>query len=131
MRRSDVGVLETIIRARGGFGHREHLELAWSYLRVYPIEEAQRVMTEAIGHVARQHGAEGRYHATITVAWLRCVAVHMQRWGAESFEGFIERNPDLLDSKLLEHFYSRELIVGDRARSGWVDPDLRPLPALA
>lgn len=51
--------------------------------------------------------------------------------GAESFEAFIERNPDLLDGKLLEHFYSRELIFGEPARSVWVDPDLRPLPTLA
>ena len=131
MRRSDVDVLDKIIRARGGFGHREHLELAWSYLRLHPTEEAQRVMIAAIRHIARRHGAEGKYHATITVAWLQCVAVHMQRWRAESFAEFIERNPALLDRKLLDHFYSRELIVGEPARSGWVDPDLRPLPTLA
>jgi hypothetical protein len=107
------------------------LELAWSYLRLHPIEEARRVMIAAIGHIARRHGADGKYHATITVAWLRCVAVHMQRWGAGSFEEFIERNPDLLDGKLLEHFYSREVIVGEAARSGWVGPDLRALPTLA
>jgi hypothetical protein len=100
-------------------------------LRLHPIEEAQRVMIAAIRHIARRHGAEGKYHATITVAWLQCVAVHMQRWGTESFAEFIERNPELLDPKVLEHFYSRELIVGEPARSGWVDPDLRPLPTLA
>ena len=51
--------------------------------------------------------------------------------GAPTFEEFIERNPDLLDRKLVEHFYSRELIFGAPARAGWVDPDLRELPALA
>lgn len=131
MRRPDIEVLDTIIRSRGGFGHREHLELAWTYLRLHPIEEAQTAMIAAIRHVARRHGAEKKYHETITRAWLRFVAVHMQRWGAESFEHFIARNPDLLDGKLLEHFYSRELIFGDSARAEWVDPDLRPLPALA
>jgi hypothetical protein len=131
MRRPDIEVLDTIIRSRGGFGHREHLELAWTYLRLHPIEEAQTAMIAAIRHVARRHGAEKKCHETITRAWLRFVAVHMQRWGAESFEHFIERNPDLLDGKLLEHFYSRELIFGDSARAEWVDPDLRPLPALA
>ena len=54
----------------------------------------------------------------------------MQRWGAQSFEEFIERNPELLDGKLVEHFYSRELIFSDSARAVWVDPDLRPLPTL-
>ena len=88
-------------------------------------------MGAAIRHVARRQGAEGKYHETLTRAWLRCVAVHMRRWGAESFEQFIERNPDLLDGKLLEHFYSRDRIFGEPARAGWVDPDLRPLPTLS
>jgi hypothetical protein len=131
MRRSDVTILEEIIRARGGFGHREHIELAWSYLRVYPVDTAEGVMIAAIRHIAGRHGAPGKYHETITRAWLRCVAVHMQRWGAEIFEEFIGRNPDLLDRTLLQHFYSRELIFGESARAVWVDPDLRPLPALA
>jgi hypothetical protein len=131
MRRSDIELLEKIIRTRGGFGHREHLELAWTYLRLYPIREAEGVMVAAIRHVARRHGAEEKYHETITRAWLQFVAVHMQRWGAGSFEEFIERNPDLLDVKLVEHFYSRKLIFGEPARVAWVDPDLRPLPTLA
>jgi hypothetical protein len=131
MRRCDVELLEQIIRIRGGFAHREHLELAWTYLRRYPIDEAEGVMIAAIRHIARQHGAEQKYHETITRAWLRCVAVHKERWGAESFADFIERNPDLLDGRLLEHFYSRKLIFGESARAVWVDPDLRPLPTLA
>jgi hypothetical protein len=130
MRRSDLAVLDQIVQIRGGFGHREHLELAWTYLRLYPIEEAESVMTAAIRHIAQRHGAEQKYHQTITRAWLQFVAVHMQRWGAESFEEFIERNPELLDGKLVEHFYSRELIFSDCARAVWVDPDLRPLPTL-
>ncbi|MGZ4249746.1 MAG: hypothetical protein ACXVUE_15745 [Solirubrobacteraceae bacterium] len=131
MRKADVELLDQIIGTRGGFGHREHLELAWTYLRLYPVEEAEGVIIAAIRHVARRHGAEQKYHETITRAWLRCVAVHRQRWGAESFADFIERNPELLDGRLLEHFYSRELIFGEPARAVWVDPDLRPLPALA
>jgi hypothetical protein len=54
----------------------------------------------------------------------------MQRWGAQSFEAFLEANPDLLDRTLIEHFYSPGLIFGGAARAAWVDPDLRQLPAL-
>jgi hypothetical protein len=106
MRKGDLEILEEIIQSRGGFGHREHLELAWMYLRRYPIDEAASVMAAAVRHVARRHGAEDKYHETITRAWLRFVAVHMQRWGAEGFEAFIETNPALLDRTLTEHFYS-------------------------
>jgi hypothetical protein len=130
MRRSDAEILDKIIRSRGGFGHREHVELAWSYLRLYPIEEAEGAMRAAIRHVARRHGDEDKYHETMTRAWLHFVAVHTQRWPAESFAAFLERNPALLDRKLIEHFYSRQLILGASARVAWVDPDLHRLPAL-
>lgn len=131
MRKGDLEIVEEIIQSRAGFGHREHLELAWTYLRLYPLDEASGAMTAAVRHVARRHGAENKYHETLTRAWLQCVAVHMQRWGAESFEAFLEANPDLLDRALIEHFYSPGLIFGDRARAAWVDPDLRQLPALS
>jgi hypothetical protein len=88
-------------------------------------------MVAAIRHVARLHGAEGKYHETMTRAWLYFVAVHIQRWGADSFETFLERNPDLLDRKLIQHFYSRELIFSESARAAWKAPDLRRLPAFA
>jgi hypothetical protein len=130
MRKRDLQVVHEILETRGGFGHREHLELAWSYLRLYSIDEAAEVMVAAIRHVARLHGAEDKYHETMTRAWLHFVAVHIQRWGADSFEEFLERNPDLLDSKLIQHFYSRELILSEPARASWSAPDLRRLPAL-
>jgi hypothetical protein len=85
----------------------------------------------AIRRVARLHGAEEKYHATITRAWLHFVAVHIERWGADSFEEFLESNRELLDSKLIQHFYSRELLRSEPARVSWTSPDLRRLPALA
>jgi hypothetical protein len=85
----------------------------------------------AIRRIALQHKADDRYHETITRAWLHFVAVHVQRWGAESLEAFIDRNPELLDRKLIEHFYWREPILIESARAAWADPDLRRLPALA
>ncbi|HWC87668.1 MAG TPA: hypothetical protein VG388_14105 [Solirubrobacteraceae bacterium] len=131
MRPRDLRLLHDILVARGGFAHREHLELAWSYLRLYPMDEARAVMAAAIRDLARRHGAENKYHETMTGAWVHLVAVHSQRWGADSFDTFLERNPDLLDSKLIQHFYSRELILSQRARAAWTAPDLHPLPALA
>jgi hypothetical protein len=78
VRKGDLEILEEIIQSRGSFGHREHLELAWTYLRLYPVAEAAGVMTAAVQHVARRHGVEDKYHETITRAWLQFVAVHMR-----------------------------------------------------
>jgi hypothetical protein len=131
VRERDLRLVQDILEARGDFGHREHLELAWNYLRLYSIDEAGEVMSAAIRHVARLHGAEGKYHETLTRAWLHFVALHAQRWGSDSFETFLERNPDLLDTRLILHFYSRELILSEHARAALTAPDLRRLPALA
>jgi hypothetical protein len=131
VRKRDLDALQNVLETRGGFGHREHLELAWSYLRRYSIDEAAEAMVAAIRHVARLHGAEDKFHETITRACLQFVAAHMQRWGADNFDEFLERNPDLLNSKLIQHFYSSELLFSDAARASWTPPDLRRLPALA
>jgi hypothetical protein len=131
MRRNDLQTVHQILETHGGFGHRRHLELAWSYLQRYAPDEAAEAMVAAIRYVAQMHGAEDKYHETMTRAWMHFVAVHNQRWGADSFDEFIERNPELLDGGLIQHFYSREVIFSDAARASFSTPDLRRLPALA
>ncbi|HTW04660.1 MAG TPA: hypothetical protein VMF87_30480, partial [Streptosporangiaceae bacterium] len=85
----------------------------------------------AIRQVADAHGQPAKFHQTITRSWVQCVAVHRERWPAASFEEFLDRNPQLLDSGLLGHFYSPGLLASGPARSQWVAPDLHALPVLA
>jgi hypothetical protein len=129
----DLGILDGIVRARGGFGHREHLELAWSYLSRYERDEAQPAMAAALRHLATAHGMPGRYHDTLTRSWVHLVAVHRERWGAPTFEAFmaIADNRPLLDRHLLDGHYSSELMASDSARARWATPDLARLPALS
>lgn len=124
-------LLHQIVSARGGFGHREHLELAWNYLAEYPDTTAETMMASAIRALARGHGALDRYHETMTRSWVRLVAIHRGAGEASSFEDFIEANDGLLDRGLLQRHYSPDLLWSDRARGGWVAPDLRPLPTHA
>jgi hypothetical protein len=131
MREEDRLVLHEILGRGEGFGHRQHVELAWRYLGLHDFGEAADSMGAAIRDVAAAHGAEGKYHETITRAWAHCVAIHRQRWPGETFEQFIERNPQLLDSGLLGHFYSAGLLASAHARAQWVAPDVRELPVLA
>jgi hypothetical protein len=80
--------------------------------------------------MAAAHGTPEKFHATLTSGWAHCVAVHRERWGADTFDGFLKRNPRLLDSRLLEHFFSPTQLLSDEARAAVVDPDLRALPTL-
>jgi len=131
MRERDLKALQEILETRGQFGHREHLELAWTYLTWYEAEAAKRVMAAAIRHVAALHGAPDRYHDTLTVAWVHLVAVHRGRSDALSFGEFIAENPGLLDRHLLDRHYSSELMASRVARAGWTEPNLLPLPVLS
>jgi hypothetical protein len=132
MRDQDKVILHEILSRGDGFGHRQHVELAWRYLAQHDTPAAAAdAMTEAIRAVAAAHGQDAKYHETITRAWATCVAAHAQRWPAETFAQFLERNPRLLDSRLLGHFYSPERLRVPEARHAWLEPDRHPLPVLA
>jgi hypothetical protein len=124
-------ILHEILGRGDGFGHRQHVELAWRSLAVQSPAEAADAVVEAIRQVAAAHGQEGKFHETITRSWVQCVAVHCQRWPAATFEAFLGRNPQLLDPSLLGHYYSPGLLGSQEARDRWVSPDRRALPALA
>jgi len=123
--------LHDLLRRGGGFGHREHLELAWLYLERHPPAEAEGAMEAALRWVAERHGAPERYHDTLTRAWVRLVSVHRTRHPAASFDAFIGANAGLLDRRLLDGHYSADRLAGEAARRGWIAPDVRPLPVVA
>jgi hypothetical protein len=131
MDHGDLSTLSGILERRGRFGHSEHLELAWSFLASYPLEDATRRTVSMIRHVATLHGASDRYHDTITKAWVRLVAVHMSGDRRNSFDDFIAENEGLLDPGLLERHYSSNALRSHAARKRWIEPDVRRLPALA
>ncbi len=130
MNPDDRKTLERILHLRGGFTHREHLELSWTFLDRYGFEDACRAVAGAIRQVARLHGAADKYHETITRAWVLLVAVHRSWHPGLSFDEFIAANPRLLDRTLLERHYTRERLMSQAARSAWAEPDLRPLPVV-
>jgi hypothetical protein len=122
-------VLEAIIGARHGFGHREHLELVWRYLGQHDLATTQNLTEDAIRHVAVSHGRPDKFHRTMTWSWVRLVAVHRQRSSARSFDEFIAAHPSLLDKALLDRHYLPATLGGAVARATWVEPDRLPFPA--
>lgn len=126
-----VDNLQTILAARGGFGHREHLELAWRCLAGGDVDSAHRAVAAGVRHVAAGHGMPDRYHETLTRAWVQVVALHRSIEPGESFDAFLEAHPRLLERDLMSGHYSRPLLWSEAARGRWVEPDLRPFPAVA
>ena len=113
------------------FHHREHIRVAWLYLKLSDATRASQRMSEGIRRFASHHGATQKYHHTLTLAWMRLVAAALvETPEAYTFEQFLAAHPELEDTKLLDEFYSKELLESATAREGWVGPDLQPLPEL-
>jgi hypothetical protein len=111
------------------FRHRQHVRVAWLYVREYGTEEALRLMAVGIRRFAVANGATALYHETITRAWVLLVAAAVRRHPAiDGFDAFVEANPGLLDKETPYAFYRRETLASDAARSAWVEPDRLPLP---
>jgi hypothetical protein len=126
-----IDILQRILATRGGFGHREHLELAWTCLDRYDLATAHEAVRTAVRHVADLHGMPDRYHETLTRSWVHVVALHRALGAGDSFDAFIAANPALLAKDLLGRHYSRSLLQSGAARARWAQPDLGAFPALA
>jgi hypothetical protein len=112
------------------FGHREHVRLAWLYLRRHGPEAGYTRIQTTIQRYAAALGATGKYHETVTRAW----SAHVYRALRETpelepFSTFLEAHPGLRDGKLLERHYRQETLESEAARREWVAPDVTPLPA--
>jgi hypothetical protein len=120
---------ESLKIPNGSFRHREHIRIAWIYSTHFSGEEALSRMVDGIRAFAKHHGAESKYHHTITLAWMRLVhhAVRSMPPGGD-FTSFVAAHPHLLDPQILGQYYSPEKLKSDAARRAWFDPDLRSLP---
>lgn len=113
------------------FHHREHVRVAWLYLKSSDATRAAERMAASIRQFANHHGATQKYHHTLTLAWVRLVAAALvETPEGYNFEQFLGTHPELANKNLLAKYYSEELLQSSAAREGWVEPDLQPLPSL-
>jgi hypothetical protein len=110
------------------FGHREHVHLTWLAVRRYGTATAIDLVADGIRRTARYAGAPQKYHATVSRAWVELVGFHVATGAESDFDTFVATNPALLDKRLLTRFYRSSTLALPAARSGWVEPDLRPIP---
>jgi hypothetical protein len=113
--------------------HRDHIRLAYLYLRAFPFDEAANRLRQGI----RAHNAAhsipdtptSGYHETMTIAWLRIVQTVLDEYGPEETgDAFCEAHPELSQKKTLRLFYSRERFMSPEAKVTFIEPDLAPLP---
>jgi hypothetical protein len=126
-------LMREVMAGSARFGHRQHVHLTWLAVHGYGTATAITLVSEGIQQAARYAGAPQKYHATVSRAWVELVGHHATAAGTDDgdFDGFIGRNPALLDKRLLTRFYRSSTLASPEARSGWVEPDLAPFPWLA
>ena len=105
------------------FHHRDHVRLAWFYVRRYGTEEADQRIAAAIRNFAGRHGKLDKYHHTMTIAWMRLVSPAA---ALASFDTVTGAFPRLFDKTYLSEFYSDELLSSDAAKKTFVEPDKQP-----
>jgi hypothetical protein len=111
------------------FRHFGHLRLAWLVLRRHLLEDALPLLSGGIRQYASSKGASGMYNETLTQFWVRIVNHSiLTNPSAQEFEQFINTFPILLNKQLPLNHWRRETLTSNRARSDWLEPDLRPLP---
>lgn len=110
------------------FDHEAHVHAAWCCLDRYGRQEGTRRFRTALMRLVRLHGAEDKYHETMTTAFLELIE-HRRRKDAD-WPSFRRQNRELLDRGLdvLLSFYSRERLFSDQARQTFIGPDRGDLP---
>lgn len=113
--------------------HRQHIKIAYLYLRRYPFDEAMRRIRDGIRAYNDAHKISDTpmsgYHETMTQAWMRLVELVLKEYGAaESADHFFDAHPELSQKKTLRLFYSRERFMSAEAKQKFVEPDLAPFP---
>lgn len=108
------------------FGHREHVRLAWLYLRQHPVPDVLVRYGDGLRRFATRHGKANLYHETITWAFLLIIHERMAHpEAADTWPAFAAAHPDLLCSKpsILERYYHPATLASPRARAVFVMPD--------
>jgi hypothetical protein len=130
-----AAILPAISGPAGQFRHRQHINLAFLAVQRYGMPEATGKICTWIRHIAAYERAPQKYHHTVSRAWVEIVAHHVgtdpdspDSPDCADFDGFAERNPALLDKRLLSRHYRSATLASGRARRGWVEPDLLPFP---
>jgi hypothetical protein len=105
------------------FRHREHLSVAWCYLRSLPLEEALARYVYHLRQLTIALGVPHKFHATMTWAYVVLLRDAIDQSPSVSFDELLAQHPVLLDrhAALAPH-YERGQLDSEEARRRFVLP---------
>ncbi|MFZ5444613.1 MAG: hypothetical protein ACOZQL_31760 [Myxococcota bacterium] len=101
------------------FHHREHLYVAWCYLRALPLEDALARYVRHLRALVKVLGAEQKFHRTLTWAWLVRLDEAMRRAPEAAFDALAA---ELSSADALHAYFPPELLDSAEARRHFVLP---------
>lgn len=108
------------------FGHREHIRVAFLFLRREPdFGAAAQAFRAALRRFVAAIGAEDRYHETLTWAYLALVRAHMEGHADVDSHAFLRRCPELGQHRggaIERHYDLDALMAAPLARTVFVLP---------
>jgi hypothetical protein len=135
---TDLDALVAAFRAstlpKSQWTHLAHLRVgAWHVARHGP-SDALGLLRQGIRALNERHGVANTdssgYHETVTRAYVALLAAFLDERSNLSLPAAVEElvSSALARKDLLLDFYSSDRLMSTRARSEWVEPDVRPLP---
>ena len=118
--------------ANDAFHHRDHVRLAWVYLRQMSLIDALMRFTESLKRFANHNGHPELYHETITWAYLLLIHERMERNPVDDFAAFETANADLFAWKpsILNRYYDQETLDSPLAKRTFLMPTKRTYETL-
>src|SRR5690348_7912247 len=83
------------------FHHADHVRAGFEILQHHDFAEAAAAFARALKQIAMRAGAPGKYHETITLAFLSLIAERQALGRHADFESFASANPELMDKSVL------------------------------
>lgn len=106
-----------------GFSHRDHIGVAFQALTQHGFFQAAEIVASGISGAADRAGATGKFHATITLAYMSLIAERMAQGRYDNAHAFIDAHPELTSGAALRDLYSRDRLSSEQARRIGLLPD--------
>lgn len=109
--------------------HEAHLWTTLVHVRELGPDAALAAMRTGIDRYNRSLGNTSGYHDTLTITWVAIVAAYSQEHAARDTLDVARTLPaDVGHRETPLRHYTRERMMSDAARAGWITPDVAPLP---
>ena len=131
---SDNELLELFERQKisnDDWTHTLHIRVASIYLKKHDFDIALEKVKSGIKKLNSENKVPETqfrgFHETLTVAWLRLVQTKLNTSDASTSLHLLVEYPELLNSRLLNDYYSHERLMSLEAKACFIEPDLKHL----